>query len=671
MKSRLYKGEIEHVRRRPVTHRFTYPIYMYALDLDELPELDRGLPLFGYNRRRPAAIYDRDYLMRGPGAIRDKLAHCLDAAGVHDPPARVTLVTSPRYLNYVFNPVSFFYCHAPDDALSCILAEVNNTYGERHLYTLKDPLPGGGVPVVRYAAPKAFHVSPYNKVEGVYEFSFSRLGRTFETVIKLSRDDVPFFEARLTGRSIDLTPLNHLKIMLRHPLTPHLNMPRIYREAFMLYFLRKLPFHAKPAPVSADTMGRARPTPRQAMARKAVCARFRHIGRGQVRMTEPNGETTVFGLKTDGPSGEIRVRDYAFFTKTLFGGEIGFGEAYMERMWDSPDPVGLLGALIMNRDALDEGLWLTSAASDWLEKIGHYSRKNAISGSRDNISRHYDLGNDFFALFLDETMTYSAAVFQSGDAPLAAAQMNKYRKIIRKADIRASDHVLEIGCGWGGFAIEAVRTTGCRVTAVTLSAQQYAYAKEKAARAGLADRIRIRRDDYRNLSAVYDKIVSIEMLEAVGHDYLGAFFSACDRLLAEDGLVVIQTIANPDRIYPRVYKKSDWIKKHIFPGGQVPSLTTLCNAMTAHSRLIIEDIENIGDHYALTLNRWRRAFLDKRDAFLKMQFDETFLRKWEYYLAICEAAFAVRALRDLQIVLARPCSRHPERLFQEQRHDPS
>jgi len=285
--------------------------------------------------------------------------------------------------------------------------------------------------------------------------------------------------------------------------------------------------------------------------------------------------------------------------------------------------------------------------------VNHYFRKNSISKSRKNISRHYDLGNDFFQLFLDPTMTYSCAFFTSKDETLEDAQKNKYQKIIAKADINPKDHVLEIGCGWGGFAIEAAKTAGCRITAVTLSEEQYRFAKESVSKHGLGDKIEVRLQDYREIKGQYDKIVCIEMLEAVGHKYLGNFFGICDRLLKKNGIIVIQTITTPDQEYQKKYRKSDWIKKHVFPGGQVPSLTTIYNAMTHSSSLVVESAENIGDHYALTLNKWRQAFNENQEQLRKMNFDIEFIRQWDYYLALCEAAFSKSALGDLQLVLTR------------------
>jgi cyclopropane-fatty-acyl-phospholipid synthase len=663
MKSKIYKGLIKHNRYLPVAHSFSYSLYVYAIDIDELPELDRRLPLFGYNRLRFASIFDRDYLLREKGSIREKLVRCLELEGIISRPGRVILITSPRYLNYVFNPVSFYYCYTPQDTLLCIISEVNNTYGERHLYVLKDSIPESEVDFVSYKTPKAFHVSPFNRIEGEYEFSFSKPEETLDITIKLNREGKDIFEANLTGNAVELNPINHMKIMFKNPLIPHLSIPRIYWEAFMLYFKRKMQFYDKPVPISPKTMVREKPTFFQGIARDVVFSHFKRISSGQIRMLLPGNKEKIFGHRQSSLKGEVDIKDFQFFSRTMLNGEIGLGESYTAGEWDSSDLVSFLEVLIENRDVLSEGNWITSTFSDWAANVKHSFRENKISASRKNISQHYDLGNDFFKLFLDRTMTYSCAFFKYKDETLEDAQKNKYQQIIAKADIKKNDHVLEIGCGWGGFALEAVKTTDCRITAVTVSEEQYRFVKEIVSKEGLSDKIQIRLQDYREIKGQFDKIVSIEMLEAVGHKYFGHFFRICDRLLKKNGVIVVQTITTPDQEYQKKYKKSDWIKKHIFPGGQLPSLTTICNAMTRYSSLIIESAENIGDHYALTLNKWRQAFNENEEQLRKMNLDKDLSRKWNYYLALCEAAFLKRALGDLQLVLTRQNNSNLTKIF--------
>jgi cyclopropane-fatty-acyl-phospholipid synthase len=251
-------------------------------------------------------------------------------------------------------------------------------------------------------------------------------------------------------------------------------------------------------------------------------------------------------------------------------------------------------------------------------------------------------------------MMYSAALFGREDEPLAAAQRRKIHRLADVADIRPHHHVLEIGCGWGGFAIEAAKHTGCRVTGITISEEQHRYAVERVKAEGLTGQVEIRLCDYRDMQGSFDRIVSIEMLEAVGHRYYGTFFRTCDRLLTPGGRIVLQVITIPDQRYDAYRRNPDWIQKHIFPGGMLPSLTALSKAMTRHSSLIIDQMDNIGIHYAETLRRWRRAFEANREPLLQLGYDETFQRKWIYYLCYCEAGFQTRFTNDLHLVLTRP-----------------
>jgi cyclopropane-fatty-acyl-phospholipid synthase len=286
--------------------------------------------------------------------------------------------------------------------------------------------------------------------------------------------------------------------------------------------------------------------------------------------------------------------------------------------------------------------------------LRHVARDNSHFGSRRNIREHYDLSNDFFGLFLDEAMNYSCGIYRTDEDTLEQAQRNKLQAVIRKARIGAGDHVLEIGCGWGAFALEAARETGCRVTGITISKEQYELARQRVAQAGLQDRVTILLRDYRHVDGVFDRIVSIEMLEAVGHRYFGDFFRCCEKLLTADGIAVLQTITVPDHRYDEYRKGSDWIQKHIFPGGHLPSLGALCDAMARNSHLVVEHLENIGIHYARTLREWRHRFEKNLDGVAQLGFDRTFQRKWLYYLSFCEAAFETRSLGNLQMVLSRP-----------------
>jgi cyclopropane-fatty-acyl-phospholipid synthase len=325
----------------------------------------------------------------------------------------------------------------------------------------------------------------------------------------------------------------------------------------------------------------------------------------------------------------------------------------MHGAWDSDDLPGTIAFFIRNRPSLRDGQFGSSILARALEALRYLRRANTLAGSLRNIRRHYDLSNAFFQTFLDPTMAYSCAVFARAGEPLEVAQRRKYEAIIAKGRIGAADHVLEIGCGWGGFAIHAARVTGCRLTGITISQEQFRLASARVAAAGLGDRVQILFRDYRDMAGRFDKIVSIEMLEAVGHAYYGLFFRQLERLLRPHGLAVLQTITIPDQHYEAYRREHDWIRKHIFPGGLLPSLTVLTRTMTRHSHLMVEHLENIGNHYATTLALWRRRFESDPETLQRLGFDRVFRRKWSYYLASCEAGFRTRVLGDLQLVLTR------------------
>ncbi len=387
-------------------------------------------------------------------------------------------------------------------------------------------------------------------------------------------------------------------------------------------------------------------------AQRVMLAAARRIRVGCLTVALPDGTRLVYGDRTSPHAGELRVHDAAAGVRLLLGGEIGAGEAYMDGLWSSPDLPALLKVAALNREALalPTGWWRVPLR---LRKtLAHRARRNTVAGSRRNIEAHYDLGNDFYRLFLDETMTYSSAVFDAPDQSLADAQRNKYRVMAERAGLRGGEHVLEIGSGWGGFAMYAAGELGCRVTSSTVSPAQHELATARIAEAGLADRATVALCDYREIEGTYDAIVSIEMLEAVGAGYFAAFFEACDRALRPGGLMSLQTIAFPDVSYEPQRRGANWIQTYIFPGGLLPSLAAIERSLHG-TRLLVRRVEDIAPSYVRTLQAWRAAFMGRLDAVRAMGFDDRFARMWEYYLAISEAGFATGITQDLQIVLEK------------------
>ncbi|MGA9108682.1 MAG: class I SAM-dependent methyltransferase [Smithella sp.] len=375
---------------------------------------------------------------------------------------------------------------------------------------------------------------------------------------------------------------------------------------------------------------------------------------GHLTIRLPDGQEIHFGDRNSSPSADMTISDYRLFSNVVLRGEVGLGESFMQGMWNTKDIAGLFRLFIRNRDSLKEGYPVAASLCRRTIRLLDSTRKNTLIGSRKNIEQHYDLSNEFFQKFLDPSMLYSCGIYSSEKDSCEAAQKNKINSIIQKAQIKATDHVLEIGCGWCGFALEAVKQTQCHLTGITVSRAQYALALNRIKSEGLEKNIEIRLQDYREIKGRYDKIVSIEMLEAVGHRYFGKFFQCCDRLLKPGGLLVIQVITIPDQRYKEYRRQRDWIQKHIFPGGLLPSVTVLSEAATKYSSFIMENLKDIGTNYAATLKDWRKEYLRNIESISAMGFNHIFQRKWEYYLSICEAGFAERVLGDIQVVFRKP-----------------
>jgi len=371
---------------------------------------------------------------------------------------------------------------------------------------------------------------------------------------------------------------------------------------------------------------------------------------GSIAVEFDNGQRRLFGQKGVPPSATLRILSPEFYGRVITAGEIGVGESYMDGLWRADDLTALLVAGIRNRRHAPAALKKLNDVSRFASRRLHLDRRNTQNGARDNIQAHYDLGNDFFRLFLDATLTYSCAVFESPGQDLAAAQRNKYRALCEKAGLGAGDHVLEIGSGWGGFAIYAAQSCGCRVTTITISREQLELARERVAEAGLDNRVEVEFCDYRDVAGRFDKIISIEMFEAVGADYFEAFFQKCDAVLKPGGRMALQTITVPDRAFEDLRDGVNWIQKYIFPGGMLPSLAEIERSIQ-RTNLVISAVEDIGLNYVRTLQLWRERFFANLDAVRALGFDDRFIRMWHYYLCASEAGFQTRSTGDLQIVL--------------------
>lgn len=361
-----------------------------------------------------------------------------------------------------------------------------------------------------------------------------------------------------------------------------------------------------------------------------------------------------------GACATIHVHNDDFFRKAVFGGDIGAGESYMDGDWTSPDLMAVIRLAVRNLAAIESSSRLLGAVNWVKSRLAHRLRSNTVAGSRANIEAHYDLSNDFFRLFLDGSMMYSSAFYGSAGDTLETAQLRKMDRICTKLQLSPGDRVLEIGTGWGGFAIHAARHYGCHVTTTTISREQHAWATQwVASTADVRDRITLLLQDYRNLRGQFDKIVSIEMFEAVGLDHYDDYFGACDRLLKPDGSMLFQTITMNEQKFPVYRRQTDWIQKYIFPGSDLASVSEVLRSLARSTDLTMVHLEDIGGHYARTLADWRARFWSAIHEVRAQGFDERFIRMWDYYLAYCEGAFAERHIGDSQILLTKLGSGKP------------
>ena len=408
---------------------------------------------------------------------------------------------------------------------------------------------------------------------------------------------------------------------------------------------------------SRHLAGTPRPHILDRFAKRVVLAQLERLQTGSLRLSD-NGEDYNFGAAGPADTGvHIQVLDPRYYSEIAFGGSIGAGEAYMQAYWQCDDLVSLVRLLLRNRDVLDGMESGTARLTAPVQKLFHWVNRNTREGARRNISAHYDLGNDFFALWLDETMMYSSAIFPQPGMSLHEAQRARLDHICTQLQLKPEDHVMEIGTGWGGFALHAVSNYGCRVTTTTISSEQYAKACERVAEAGLQERITVLLDDFRDLEGKYDKVVSVEMIEAIDSDLYSAFFSKCSELLKPDGAMLIQAITIADQRYEEYRKSVDFIQRYIFPGSGLPSSAVMTEITARVTDMRLLNLEDIGLHYAATLRHWRNNFFANIEDVRRQGFSETFIRMWEYYLCYCEGAFLERAISDVQMVFAKPNNR--------------
>jgi cyclopropane-fatty-acyl-phospholipid synthase len=392
---------------------------------------------------------------------------------------------------------------------------------------------------------------------------------------------------------------------------------------------------------------------------KIVHAAMKPMREAYLKMVMPSGEIYEFGNRKSSLKADIKVNDLEFFKRVVISGDIGFGEAYTDGLWDTSDITKVIRFFIQNKEVgssisgSKKKLNLPINLFKLANRIGHHLRNNSILQSRKNISFHYDLSNELYQLFLDQSLTYSCAFFDEDHDDLYSAQQNKYHHLAHLAKITQGDEVLEIGTGWGGFALYLVKNFDCKVTTITISKQQYDYAKNLFEKEKVSDKINLKFLDYRKIQGNFDKIVSIEMLEAVGDKYFNAFFKKCNEVLKPNGLIALQVITCPHSHYPELKNSIDWTQKHIFPGSLLPSVPTLSHYLNKNGGFELYHLKEYGINYAKTLKTWRENFQSNLKQVKKLGFDEGFIRKWNYYLSYCEAAFFEKNISLNQLLYSK------------------
>lgn len=408
------------------------------------------------------------------------------------------------------------------------------------------------------------------------------------------------------------------------------------------------------APLSAPP-GRINLLLRKAMLDKLAC-----LEDAVLTIKDPLGEFVLGSEGSDGLSARIDVLDMNFYRQVALGGSIGAAESYMDQDWQANDLCRVIQIFVRNRDLLDRMESGLATLANQLLKVWHFTNRNSQQGSRKNIAAHYDLGNELFALFLDQHSMYSSATFYHPDLSLEDASTAKLERICQKLQLQPDDHIIEIGTGWGGFATYAAKNYDCHITTTTISKEQYQAAQQRVADAGVADRVTILMEDYRDLQGSYDKLVSIEMIEAVGHHYLDTYLKQCAALLKPNGLALIQAITIEDSYYHQALKSVDFIKRYIFPGSFIPCVSAIVSSASRSTDLRLINLEDQGESYALTLKHWRKRFLGALDQVRAQGYNDEFIRMWEFYLCYCEGGFKEKSISNVQLLLAKPGNRRQQ-----------
>ncbi|MCX7952310.1 MAG: DUF1365 family protein [Deltaproteobacteria bacterium] len=648
----LAEGETTHHRYQPKPNKFTYKHDYIMFEVSRVSDLEK-LWFFKLNKFNFFSIKYSDYFFGKNVPIRDQLEtfFCERLSRRFDADS-IFCLTTPRVLGFAFNPVNFYFCFAQARPLY-FLAEVNNTFWERYIYF--EDLTDSARHYFTWR--KDFFVSPFFPRDGEY-LVFVKLSPTIYIQFVYYFKGQKVFTADYRA---SLRPLNKRSqlviIFLSRPTMFWLTTLKIYSQALNLWLLKKLTVVSKPSPKGLQLVW-ARPYMISTQILQArLTKKLRNIKKGRLKLVYPDGLEEEHNGQQEGYSATIKINDFKLFWRLALEGQIGFFDAFVEELWDSDCPAELVSLLLDNWDvfASAETGSLVYRLLYWAAQL---VRHNSQSNSVKNISFHYDKPVSYYKLFLDNSLTYSCAFFEGGNDDLDHAQINKLRCACDELEIKSDDNVLEIGSGFGSFAVYAAKTFGCKVTTITISKVQFDYVCELVKKENLTDLVTVKLCDYRAIDGKFDKIVSIEMIEAVGDRYLRDFFSKLDSLLKHGGKILLQAITYPDFDYFRYLKRADWIQTRIFPGSCLPSLFAIQKALL-DTGLVIDLIYNRSGDYAKTLKTWYDRLKSNQKSALEYVSPKE-LRQWLLYFAICQAEFQTDWLRLLRLILKRPNER---RLF--------
>ena len=690
----LYFGEVMHARLKPVCHRFSYRVMSLLIDLGRLDQADRLSPLFGVNRASLYSFHEADHGDRDGARLRLYAERKAAERGIDIGGGRVLLLCYPRLLGYNFNPLSVYFCYQADGELALLIYEVRNTFGEMHVYVL--PVTEGHLTEAgfRQQQDKLFYVSPFIEMATRYRFRIQPPGESVRLRILETDREGPLLAATFSGRRRSLSTRQLLRSFFALPLVTAKIIAAIHWEALRLWLkgMRLVPRPHAPGQDGLATGKSSAYTPPAFSARakssglatrrlapfdgspmtEPISVTFETVHslladlprmvrltlgygsklkRGRLDVILPDGRTVRLGSGEPEPVATMKVHDYGFAARLLRGGDIGIAEAYLRGEWETSDLTQFLYLFCVNQEWMRTMLTGGPVARTVLA-VRHWLNRNTKRQARRNIYAHYDIGNAFYSAWLDRSMTYSSALFEDHTADLTAAQHNKYRRLAEAMDLQPGHKLLEIGCGWGGFAEFAAKTYGVQIVALTISREQRDFAQQQIHKAGLGEKVEIKLQDYRDERSDYDRIASIEMIEAVGEQFWPNYFSQLRDRLLPGGRAGIQAITIQDKLFQTYRCQVDFIQRYVFPGGMLPSPQILKSLGDTFGVPIIRE-RVFGQDYAKTLVEWRNNFREAWPDLTTLGFDDRFRRLWEYYLSYCEAGFLSGNIDVRQVIFAK------------------